>query len=481
MNKYKKLISNTLILGIGTFGSKLMVYFLMPLYTGFLSPSEYAVADIIAQTANLIIPLACIGISNGVFRFAADREKNKEEAFSAGMLINLGGSMVFLILSPILFFIDYFKGYAWLIVLYVIFANFHSVCANYIRAVDKTKLFALQGILNTLLTITLNVIFLVVFRIGIYGYVLSVIIADILTTLFVVISQRLWKVFSIKTVKKQTLIAMLKYSIPLIPATMFWWITDVSDRYFVSYFCSDEIMGLYSVAYKIPTVLILISGVFIEAWQFSAVNESGEAGKPVLTNNSLERFFDNVFDCFTSLIFLACSLIIATSKIFASFMFADAYYTSWQYMPVLVVAMMFSTFVTFMGTAYIVKMKTVVSFLTAFLGALMNIVLNFIFIPPFAFGWGAMGAAVATAISYFTVFVIRSATVKNYIKFKIHYLRVALNVSIIVAQSVIMILQPWWWITAELISIALIVVVNFKVLFTGIKQLSGMVIRKYKN
>ena len=77
MNKYKKLISNTLILGIGTFGSKLMVYFLMPLYTGFLSPSEYAVADIIAQTANLIIPLACIGISNGVFRFAADREKNK--------------------------------------------------------------------------------------------------------------------------------------------------------------------------------------------------------------------------------------------------------------------------------------------------------------------------------------------------------------------------------------------------------------------
>ena len=471
MNKYKKLISNTVILGIGTFGSKLMVYLLMPLYTGVLSPSQYAVADIIAQTANLIMPLACIGITNGIFRFAADKEENKEEAFSCGAAVMLAGSAVFLALSPLLFLIDYFDGYAWLVICYVICANIHSVCAQYIRATDRAKIFAIQGILNTALTVVLNVMFLLVFDMGIEGYVLSVVIADLLTTIFLVVSQKLWKAFDFGKVRKKTVVSMLKYSIPLIPATMLWWVTDVSDRYLVAYFCSNEITGIYSVAYKIPTLLILISGIFIEAWQFSAVSESDDSGE-------LENFFDRVFSCFTGLMFLACSAIIALSKVFSSLLFADAYYAAWQYIPVLVTAMLFSTFVTFMGTVYMVRMKTTVSLSTALIGALINIVLNFLFIPSFALGWGAMGAAVATVISYFTVFVIRSVSVHKYIKFKIHPIRIAINCCIIALQSAVMIAEPSWWIIAEVIFVALIVAVNAKIMYDGAKQLYVSVKRR---
>ena len=74
-DKRKKLILNTFILGIGVFASKLLVFLMMPLYTGILSPAEYSAADLISQTANLLMPLACIGITDGVFRFAMDRKK----------------------------------------------------------------------------------------------------------------------------------------------------------------------------------------------------------------------------------------------------------------------------------------------------------------------------------------------------------------------------------------------------------------------
>ena len=165
MNRYKKLFSDTIVFGLGTFGSKLLVFLLMPLYTAWLSTSQYGTAELITSTANLLIPLACIGISNGVFRFAAERESNKEAVFSTSLALLGIGSAVFLAISPLLSLIGYFDGYAWLIVLYVLFANLQSVCAQYVRAIDRARLFALQGILNTLITILCNVVFLALHKI----------------------------------------------------------------------------------------------------------------------------------------------------------------------------------------------------------------------------------------------------------------------------------------------------------------------------
>ena len=101
MDKYKKLLSNTLILSIGTFASKLLVYFLMPLYTAILSKEQYGTADLITNAANLLIPFCCIGITHGVFRFAADKEENNKVIFSSGVSVLLISSAIFLILSII--------------------------------------------------------------------------------------------------------------------------------------------------------------------------------------------------------------------------------------------------------------------------------------------------------------------------------------------------------------------------------------------
>ena len=88
-NKYNKLLWNTMILGLGVFGSKILVFLMMPLYTGILSPEEYSLADLIAQTSNLLIPLACVGISDGVFRFSMDREANRPAVLASGISANL--------------------------------------------------------------------------------------------------------------------------------------------------------------------------------------------------------------------------------------------------------------------------------------------------------------------------------------------------------------------------------------------------------
>ena len=87
MGRYKKLLSNTAILAIGTFASKFLVFFMMPLYTRYLLPEEYSTADLISQTANLLIPLACAGIADGIFRFALDKSEDKKSVFSSGLTV----------------------------------------------------------------------------------------------------------------------------------------------------------------------------------------------------------------------------------------------------------------------------------------------------------------------------------------------------------------------------------------------------------
>lgn len=460
-DKYKKLILNTLILGLGVFGSKLLVFLMMPLYTGILSPAEYSMADLISQTANLLMPLACIGITDGVFRFAMDKECDRRAVLSSGLAVLSCAGIIFLLLAPLIGLIDYFSEYAWLIAAYVLAANIHAVCAQYVRAENRTMLFALQGIINTALVIVLNILFLVVFEMGVVGYVLSVVIADSVVTVFLVFAGKLYKDISLSAVSGRLMKDLLKYSVPMIPATIFWWITSVSDRYMVTYFSGETVNGLYSAAYKIPTILTLVSSVFMEAWQYSAVSDTDAADKSV--SHEASGFFGSVFSHYQSIIYVAGSAVIALSQVFIIILCADSYFEAWRYIPVLTLAAVFSGFTSFTGSVYLVKKKSVLTLITSMSGAVINVVLNLLLIPRFE----AQGAAIATAISYLAVFAIRAVNARRYVPFSLSLPRMVLSLSVLTAQTVLLLAFDEYIILTQSIAFALIAAVNLRPLVKG--------------
>ena len=461
VTKQNKLIFNTIILGMGVFGSKILVFLMMPLYTGILSPAEYSAADLISQTANFLMPLACIGIIDGVFRFAMDREEDKRRVLSSGLAVLALVGAVFMLLSPLIGLVDYFSEYVWLIAAYVMSANIHSICAQYVRARDKTMLFALQGVINTALVIILNILFLVVFDMGITGYVLSVVVADFAVTLFIIFAGKIYKDVRISAVKLNVIKKLLRYSIPMIPATIFWWITSVSDRYMVTYFAGDAENGLYSAAYKIPTILILVSSVFMEAWQYSAVSDTDAAGKNV-SRESLD-FFSKVFSHYQSILYLAASGIIAFSQLFIVILCADSYFEAWRFIPVLTLASVFSGFTSFAGSVYLVKKKSMLTLLTSMSGAVINIGLNLWLIPEM----GAQGAAIATAVSYLAVFFIRAINARKYVPFSLSLPRMVVSVALLAAQATALLLFEEYMIVTQAVAFVLVVAINFVPLAKG--------------
>ena len=144
-NKYNTLLSNTLLISLGTFGSKLLVFFMVRFYTGYLTTAEYSTADLITQTANLLFPIISIGITEGVFRFALDSQRSKKSVFSSGLFTITLGALLFGIVIPLLCLVDDFKGFVWLIVVYTLASCYHALCSQYIRAIGKTALFCRAG------------------------------------------------------------------------------------------------------------------------------------------------------------------------------------------------------------------------------------------------------------------------------------------------------------------------------------------------
>ncbi|MFR5420762.1 MAG: lipopolysaccharide biosynthesis protein [Oscillospiraceae bacterium] len=253
-NKYKTLVSNTMLISLGTFGSKLLVFFMVRFYTSYLTPADYGTADLITQTANLLFPLISLGITDGVFRFAVDHTEQRRNIFSVGVYTILAGAVLLVAILPLLGLFPQFDGFLWLIALYTMCSCFHSLCAQFVRAEGHTALFAVQGMINTVLVIGLNVLFLVGLRMGITGYVLSVALADLACTLLLFVRERLWRQLMLRPGWAAAR-EMLAYSIPMIPTTVFWWITSVSDRYMVTAYLGVDANGIYAVSYKMPTIL----------------------------------------------------------------------------------------------------------------------------------------------------------------------------------------------------------------------------------
>ena len=445
-------MSNTLLISIGTFGSKILVFFMVRFYTGYLTPSDYGTADLITQTANLLFPIISLGITEGVFRFALDNERGRRSIFTVGFLTITAGSLLFFAAVPLLNTVKEFRGYIWLIIIYTMASCYHSLCSQFIRATGNTALFAVQGIINTCLVITLNILFLAVLSIGVTGYVLSVVLADSICTVFLFIKERLWRQFT-KRPKKSAFIKMVKYSIPLIPTTIFWWITSVSDRYMVNALIGSAENGIYGVSYKIPTILTLVSTIFMQAWQFSAVIEShGDRREHI-------KFFTGVWRSFQAVMFLAGGAIIAFAKPAIRILSAEEYYSAWEYVPLLSASMIFTSFVSFTGTVYVVTKQSGISFITAMAGAAINIVLNFLLIPS---PLGVQGAAIATFVSYFAVFLIRAVNSRKYIPFKLYGGYVAVNTVLILVQTVFMVLELPYWIAVQAVCLVLLAVINFK-------------------
>lgn len=432
-DKYTRLLSNTVLFGISTFSSKVLSFALTRFYTGVLEEASFGQVDLVLACANLLIPLVSLGISNAVIRFGLDKNVSKKGVFTNGLAaIGLGFGLM-LALSFLIVRIPMVSSYAIFLYVYVLVSCLRTLCCQFVRAKMYTRLYAIDGILSTAYTVGFNIIFLLWLKMGPAGFLLAIICADLLSTIGLCLVANLPQYLDFKRFDFRLLKSMLRYSLPLVPALMFWWVTNASDRFFIAYMCGPQANGLYATAYKVPTIVSIMSTIFTEAWQLSAVTDGQNQGR--------DKFFSNIFQALAAAAFILGGFLICFCQPIMRVLVAPAYFVAWQYIPFLVLATVFSTLAAFLNSVYMVEKRSGLSLATMAFGAAANLVLNYLLIGPM----GPNGAAFATMISYMLVFIIRMFTVRRFVRINYAPVRLFFSTLLALLLALIMLAQPAFW------------------------------------
>lgn len=468
MNKYQKLASNTIVLAIGQFGSKLLVYVMLKFYTSMLGTDGFGDVSNIINASALLISVVTLSISEGVLRYGLDKGNSGRHVFSIGVNVAVIGLVIFAAFVPLIGFIEMLKGYEWLIFMYVCTGSIKGICSIYVRARGHVKLFAIDGMLTTLSMVVFNLLLLGVFDLGVLGYVLSVSLGDLVSIVFLCIKAKLLKQYRPLGNDKALRKAMIRYSIPLMPTTVMWWIVNVSDTFMVTAIYGSAANGVYSFAYKFPNLAALVVGIFLQAWQMSAITERN--------SRTVSNFYSNVFSMMETVMFVAVAGIMLILRPFIMpFFGSEGFEGAYFYVPTLLCAVVFQCCSNFMGSIYSASGKTGHSLTSSALGAVMNIVLNLILLH-----WvGVIGAAIATLASYIAVFVYRAIDTNKILYMKINIPKLLFNLLLVMGMAFsVMFLE--YGLIQNVINCALflvVVAVNFK---TGIKAVKMFLNKREK-
>ena len=376
-----------------------------------------------------------------------DNNIDKNKIIASGFLCNIICIVFGLATIPIIGLFDNYRSYALIFYLYIISLSTVQILLSFLKGQEKLKLFAFGNILNTFMIAVFNLLFLLVFDMGILGYFLAYILSNCITTIYVLLFGKTRVHMTKKYIDYDLLKKMLSYSVVLIPTSFMWWIINSSDRIMISSYIGDSANGIYAISYKLPSLLTMLSSIFNQAWVFSAIKEKDD--------NMYEEYTNNVFEkLFLLLAFASIGLLGILIPLF-KIMVSPEFFEAWKFVPILIIGFIFMTLSTFISTSYNVHKDSKGFLYSSIVGAITNIILNFAFIPFF----GVYGAAIATLISYIAVFLYRWYDVKKYIqfKFKLSYLWIM----IVIMINTSLIYRNWICVfCSSIISLLIIFVTN---------------------
>lgn len=431
MDRYRYLLKNIGLLTISQFGTKLLSFFLVPLYTNVLTTTEYGTYDLFNTTVSLLIPILTLNIVDASLRFALDKNTDPCAVFSISIQYILKGSVLIFLISALnhLFKINTVLDQYWyFFILMFVLSALGGVVSYFARGIERVADVSISGLLTSAVMIGLNILFLLPLHMGISGYFLATIIGSFAGTFYLIIRIKAWHYFQLGRPNAQLKKEMLSYSKPLIANSIAWWINNASDRYIVIWLCGLAANGIYSVGYKIPSILNIFQTIFNQAWTLSAVKD--------FDPEDTDGFFSQMYNLYNFGMVFICSVLIVSTRWIAKILYAKDFYAAWKYVPFLMIAIVFGSLSGYIGGIFSAVKQSKIFAQSTVIGAISNIIMNLCFV----YFLGPMGAAAATAISFWLVWAIRVKHLKKYIHLKMYPGRDYLAYGLLMIQSVLLLL-----------------------------------------
>jgi O-antigen/teichoic acid export membrane protein len=385
---------------------------MLPFYTRWLSVEDYGTTDIIGVYASLLLGLATACIAEAVFIFPKGQSVEKQKGyFSSGLFFAffslLSTAGLFEVISIVFKQNNISNSFAdnlWLIYGLLTTTFLQQYMQQFTRSINKMKIYSITGIILGAGTALFS--FFTIPNWGVYGYVLALILSNLLSSIYSFLFSNSYRYLSFTTIKKNIWIEMLKYSIPLIPNGIMWWLVGALNRPLLENYIGMHAVGLLAVANKFPSILSLLFVVFATSWQISVLEEFGKEGYSI--------FFNKMFRLVVfGLMFLFFIVTISSKLIVSIFTTAD-FYEAWKYIPILVLGIVFLSISGFAGSNFSATRESKYFFYSSIWGAASSIIFNILLIPRL----GIMGAAISVPASFAIMAAARIKYGWKYVRIK---------------------------------------------------------------
>lgn len=430
-SKYQYLAGNIALFSVSNFVSKILVFLLVPLYTNVLTTYEYGIADILQVTLLLLVPAVTVNMGEAALRFGIEKTEKRGSILRIGINYTVRADICIVAagLLAMCFVPANIKWYIFLFILLFVANSLYEYLVLFFQGCEMVPVVVIGSVSSTAIMIVSNIVFLLVIKIGLNGYILSQVIAYLIASIIMLLIGRTGS-DKISFEKDDELRKeMVSYGIPMIAYSTGSWVNNAADRYIVAGICGSAANGVYGVAYKIPAILMVFQRIFAQAWQMSATKS--------YTDEKSADFFTTMYKVYNTFMVIGCSILILLVKPIAAFMFRKDFYEAWMFVPPLLISVIFGALTGFLGSICLAHKDSKSMGIATSVGAVLNVILNFVFVPYF----GAMGASWATAASYFVMCFMAYLFVRKHVVIQNDCFKECIGYVVIAMQAIVTILN----------------------------------------
>ena len=462
MSRGKELAKNTIILLIGKILTQFLSFFLLPLYTHALPVAEYGEVDLILTYISLLIPVVTIQQEMATFRHLIDVRGDRKKQAEV-----IATSMKSIILRLLIFAVPFLVislCFKWQYAFLVAMCSFTTAMSHLLLQIargfgDNTK-YTIGSVLAGVVTVSANLILICVLHIGAESILIAMALANLCCATYLFFSLGTAHYLAIAKPEKELRKKMLKYSWPLVPNGVSWWMINTSDRTIVSLFLGTAANGIYAVATKFPSIVSSFLGIFLMSWT--------ESASVHINDSDRDEFFSSVANNTVKIFSSLGILIIAIMPFVFDIIIGAEYREAYEYIPIAIFAVLMNCMVSTYSAIYVAKKMTKQVATTSVFSAIINIVVDLVLIQFI----GLYAAMISTAVAYFTMTVYRHFDLKKYVRIKYRISDLVMAVLGLVGVSAVYYSDNTiLYIAGVVLAVVYTVVMNWKMINHALKKI----------
>jgi O-antigen/teichoic acid export membrane protein len=435
----KAFLHGALILTVSNIVLKAINFFLLPLYTAYLTPEQLGINDTIVNSTSLIFTVLVLAFDSAysAFYYDADTQEHRDKVFNTIWFSFLCSSVVALILvlfaegiSLVLFNTPDYALAMRFALIGVILNLWYLPFALDCRIQNKMGIFAIVSVSGSVVMILLNILFVVFLGLGFYALICSLLLSNLLQVILYVFLCK--KSISPRFFDKVLLRSMLKYSVPLLPSVLAYWVVSLSSTYIILMYFSTAEVGIYGIASRCVGVVNMVTSAFYMSYTAYAFQSAREEGAPEKFRAVLNVFF------------LMISALVFSGSIFGKeiiVLMADpSYLASYTLLPGLMFGQLAYGVATVVGYGISICKKSIFNTIAVLCSAVVSIGLNFALIPSL----GAYGASLTACVSYCVMAVLLYIFSERLYPCGYQIVRIGICFAILFLASLLMLDSSFW-------------------------------------